>query len=163
MAIIAIMACGMVFVIVTGGIDLSVGFVPLSSPWLRPPSVFRVIDGHCSRFSRPWPRPGSELITSSSRDSLYGPGLLMGLFQGYIIARLRCRRSSSPGQALHLQVRHSPGDQASRSSSPRTTLQVHCYKAHPSRRRFHPCGARGRCAVRQGFLARSRKLNTELR
>jgi len=90
MAIIAIMACGMVFVIVTGGIDLSVGygagFVSVAAAALL---YYGVIDGPLQSLF-PSMEPGTvELVTMLVTVVLcMGLGLLMGLFQGYIIARL---------------------------------------------------------------------------
>jgi len=90
MAIIAIMACGMVFVIVTGGIDLSVGFgsgfVSVVAAALL---YYGVIDGPLQSLF-PAMEPGSvELITMFVTVILcLALGLLMGLFQGYVIARL---------------------------------------------------------------------------
>jgi len=90
MAIIAIMACGMVFVIVTGGIDLSVGygagFVSVVAAALL---YFGVIDGPIQSL---FPSMGSgavELLTMLITVVLCMVlGLLMGMFQGYVIARL---------------------------------------------------------------------------
>jgi D-xylose transport system permease protein len=90
MAIIAIMACGMVFVIVTGGIDLSVGFgcgfVSVVAAALL---YYGVIDGPLQSL---FPTMGSgtlELLTMAVTVLLcMALGLLMGLFQGYVIARL---------------------------------------------------------------------------
>jgi D-xylose transport system permease protein len=90
MAIIAIMACGMVFVIVTGGIDLSVGygagFVSVVGAALL---YYGVIDEPLQAMF-PSLSPGAvEIVTMAVTVVLcMGLGLLMGLFQGYIIARL---------------------------------------------------------------------------
>jgi D-xylose transport system permease protein len=90
MAIIAIMACGMVFVIVTGGIDLSVGFgsgfVSVVAAALL---YYGVIDGPLQSWF-PSMAPGTlELLTMLLTVALgLALGLLMGLFQGYVIARL---------------------------------------------------------------------------
>jgi D-xylose transport system permease protein len=90
MAIIAIMACGMVFVIVTGGIDLSVGFgagfvsvvaaALLYFGTIEKPlhAIFPLLVGH-----------GLEVITAIIVIILcMGVGLLIGLWQGFIIAFL---------------------------------------------------------------------------
>jgi D-xylose transport system permease protein len=90
MAIIAIMACGMVFVIVTGGIDLSVGygagFVSVVAAALL---YYGVIDGPLQSLFPSVESGKIELFTMLLTVILcMGLGLLMGLFQGYIIARL---------------------------------------------------------------------------
>lgn len=90
MAIIAIMACGMVFVIVTGGIDLSVGygagFVSVVGAALL---YFGVIDEPLQRAFPSLSAGSVELITMAVTVLLcMALGLLMGLFQGYIVARL---------------------------------------------------------------------------
>ncbi len=90
MAIIAIMACGMVFVIVTGGIDLSVGygsgFVSVVAAWL----LYR---GHADRWvSAIFPGAGGAAHDAIAAGLVVVLGLLLGLaigaFQGSIIARL---------------------------------------------------------------------------
>ncbi len=90
MAIIAIMACGMVFVIVTGGIDLSVGygagFVSVVAAALL---YFGVIDGPLQSLFPNMQTGSLEIVTMLVTVILcMGLGLLMGLFQGYVIARL---------------------------------------------------------------------------
>jgi D-xylose transport system permease protein len=90
MAIIAIMACGMVFVIVTGGIDLSVGygagFVSVVGAAIL---YYGVFDGPLRSLFPSMDTTGIELLTMVVTVLLcMGLGLLMGLFQGYIIARL---------------------------------------------------------------------------
>ena len=90
MAIIAIMACGMVFVIVTGGIDLSVGygagFVSVVGAAIL---YFGVIDEPLAAWFPSWSPEAVELVTMLVTVLLcMALGLLMGLFQGYIIARL---------------------------------------------------------------------------
>ena len=90
MAIIAIMACGMVFVIVTGGIDLSVGygagFVSVVAAALL---YYGVVDEPLASL---FPSVGTgsiELVTMLVVVVLCMIlGLLMGLFQGTVIARL---------------------------------------------------------------------------
>jgi D-xylose transport system permease protein len=90
MAIIAIMACGMVFVIVTGGIDLSVGFgsgfvsvvaaALLYFGTIETPlhAIFPQLAGH-----------GLEVVTAIVVIVLcMGVGLVIGLWQGMIIAYL---------------------------------------------------------------------------
>jgi len=90
MAIIAIMACGMVFVIVTGGIDLSVGFgAGFVSVVAAALLYFGVIDGPLQSLFPTLASARLELVTMLITVILcMGLGLLMGLFQGYIIARL---------------------------------------------------------------------------
>ncbi len=90
MAIIAIMACGMVFVIVTGGIDLSVGygagFVSVVGAALL---YYGVIDERLQALFPSMSAGGIEFLTMVVTVLLcMALGLLMGLFQGYIIARL---------------------------------------------------------------------------
>jgi D-xylose transport system permease protein len=90
MAIIAIMACGMVFVIVTGGIDLSVGygcgFVSVVAAALL---YHGIIDGPLQSLFPNMATGALELLTMLVTVILgLALGLLMGLFQGYVIARL---------------------------------------------------------------------------
>jgi len=90
MAIIAIMACGMVFVIVTGGIDLSVGFGAGFVSVVAAAILYHgVIDGPLQEHF-PSLQPGTvELLTMLITVGLCMVlGLLMGAFQGYVIARL---------------------------------------------------------------------------
>jgi D-xylose transport system permease protein len=90
MAIIAIMACGMVFVIVTGGIDLSVGygagFVSVVAAALL---YYGVVEGPI-QSAFPAMAPNTlELLTMLGTVLLCMLlGLAMGLFQGAIISRL---------------------------------------------------------------------------
>src|SRR5207253_3381000 len=90
MAIIAIMACGMVFVIVTGGIDLSVGFgAGFVSVVAAALLYFGVIDRPLQSLFPTLASARLELVTMLITVILcMGLGLLMGLFQGSIIARL---------------------------------------------------------------------------
>jgi D-xylose transport system permease protein len=90
MAIIAIMACGMVFVIVTGGIDLSVGFgAGFVSVVAAAILYYGVVDEPLqSMFPGLSPERTEILTTLVTVVLCMGLGLLMGLFQGYIIARL---------------------------------------------------------------------------
>lgn len=90
MAIIAIMATGMVFVIVTGGIDLSVGygagFVSVVAAWM-------LYSGHADRWVTallPTLSPGGHaLVTTIAVVALaLLLAVLMGAFQGFVIARL---------------------------------------------------------------------------
>jgi D-xylose transport system permease protein len=90
MAIIAIMACGMVFVIVTGGIDLSVGFGAGFVSVVAAAILYHGLVEDPLRALFPSMGAGAlEVLTSLVTVVLcMGLGLLMGLFQGYIIARL---------------------------------------------------------------------------
>ncbi len=90
MAIIAIMACGMVFVIVTGGIDLSVGFgAGFVSVVAAALLYYGVIDGPLQSLFPTLSTGALELVTMLVTVVLCMVlGLLMGLFQGFIIARL---------------------------------------------------------------------------
>jgi D-xylose transport system permease protein len=90
MAIIAIMACGMVFVIVTGGIDLSVGFgAGFVSVFAAAILYHGFVD---QKLLALFPTMGEgtlEVLTMIITVILsMALGVLMGLFQGYIIARL---------------------------------------------------------------------------
>jgi D-xylose transport system permease protein len=86
MAIIAIMACGMVFVIVTGGIDLSVGFgagfVSVVAAAILYHGVFD------EAVESLFPERAEFVIMLITVVLCLLLGLLMGLFQGAIIARL---------------------------------------------------------------------------
>ena len=90
MAIVGIMACGMVLVIVTGGIDLSVGygagFVSVVASALF---HYGVVDGLLSSM---FPRMGEVALEASAAIVVVILslllGLLMGAFHGYLIARL---------------------------------------------------------------------------
>jgi D-xylose transport system permease protein len=90
MAIIAIMACGMVFVIVTGGIDLSVGygsgFVSVVAAWL-------LYHGDADK----WIKAVLPSVSQHTHDVVTAGfviavglllGMLIGAFQGSIISRL---------------------------------------------------------------------------
>jgi len=90
MSLVGIMACGMVLVIVTGGIDLSVGygagFVSVVASALF---HYGVVDGWLSAL---FPRMGEgalEVLTAIAVVVLcLLVGLVMGAFQGYLIASL---------------------------------------------------------------------------
>ncbi len=90
MAIVGIMACGMVSVIVTGGIDLSVGygagFVSVVAAFLLHNGV---VDG---RLSALFPHMGDTALAVNTAVGVVLLclllGLAMGAFQGYLIARL---------------------------------------------------------------------------
>jgi D-xylose transport system permease protein len=89
-AIIAIMACGMVFVIVTGGIDLSVGygagFVSVVAAALL---YFNVISKPLAALFPHMPPGTLEVVTACITVLLcLLLGVLMGVFQGTIIAYL---------------------------------------------------------------------------
>jgi D-xylose transport system permease protein len=90
MAIIAIMACGMVFVIVTGGIDLSVGFgAGFVSVVAAALLYYGVIDGPLQSLFPSLSTGSVELLTMLVTVVLCMVlGLLMGMFQGFVIARL---------------------------------------------------------------------------
>jgi len=90
MAIIAIMSCGMVFVIVTGGIDLSVGygagFVSVVAAALL---YFNVISKPLEALFPNMPPGTVEVVTAVITVVLcILLGVLMGVFQGTIIAFL---------------------------------------------------------------------------
>ena len=90
MAIVGIMACGMVFVIVTGGIDLSVGyaagFVSVAAAALFHNGV---VDGWLSAL---FPKMGEVALEVNTAIGVVILclllGLAMGAFQGYLISRL---------------------------------------------------------------------------
>jgi len=90
MAIVGIMACGMVFVIVTGGIDLSVGygagFVSVIAAALLHNGV---VEGW---FSALFPKMGDEALEVLTAFGVLILslllGLVMGALQAYVIARL---------------------------------------------------------------------------
>ncbi|MGC3999485.1 MAG: hypothetical protein QM767_19420 [Anaeromyxobacter sp.] len=90
MAIIGIMACGMVFVIVTGGIDLSVGygagFVSVVTAALL---YHGVVDGWVLALM-PNASEGAQVVVVATVVTVIGValGVLLGVYQGYIIARL---------------------------------------------------------------------------
>jgi len=90
MAIIAIMACGMVFVIVTGGIDLSVGYGAGFVSVVGAAILYHgLIDEPLAALFPSWSPEAVEIVTMAVTVLLcMALGLLMGLFQGYIIARL---------------------------------------------------------------------------
>lgn len=90
MAIIGIMACGMVFVIVTGGIDLSVGygagFVSVACAWLLYHSYADFwVDHIFPKASIATHQAYAAVIVVVAGILL---GLAMGSFQGFIISRL---------------------------------------------------------------------------
>jgi D-xylose transport system permease protein len=90
MAIIAIMACGMVFVIVTGGIDLSVGFGCGFVSVVAAAILYHGVLEQPLQSLFPAMGPGTlefviMLVTVALCMCL---GVVMGLFQGYVIARL---------------------------------------------------------------------------
>ncbi len=90
MAIIAIMACGMVFVIVTGGIDLSVGFGAgfvsvVAAALLYYRTIEKPLHALFPSLSPGAVELGTAIITVLLCTVL---GLLIGLFQGSIIASL---------------------------------------------------------------------------
>jgi len=90
MAIIGIMACGMVFVIVTGGIDLSVGYGSGFVSVVVAALLYRgVVDDAISAVA-PSISPEALQIYTAVIVVLIGLllGALMGAFQGFIISRL---------------------------------------------------------------------------
>jgi len=90
MAIIAIMACGMVFVIVTGGIDLSVGFGAGFVSVVAAAILYHgLLDEPLTRmFPDMAPERAEFVVMLVTVFLCLCLGLLMGLFQGTIIARL---------------------------------------------------------------------------
>lgn len=89
MGIIAIMACGMVFVIVTGGIDLSVGygagFVSVIAAWLQ----YYVLDGLVLGLVPGIDPAARQILTAGITVVIcVGVGVLMGFAQGSVIAFL---------------------------------------------------------------------------
>ncbi len=90
MAIIAIMACGMVFVIVTGGIDLSVGYgCGFVSVVVAALLYQGVIDDLITKLA-PHISPEALQIYTTVIVVILGLllGAVMGAFQGFIISRL---------------------------------------------------------------------------
>jgi D-xylose transport system permease protein len=90
MAIIGIMACGMVFVIVTGGIDLSVGYGSGFVSVVVAALLYRgVVDDALTKVA---PNLSPELLQLITAAIVVLLGLLlgavMGAFQGIIISRL---------------------------------------------------------------------------
>ena len=90
MALIGIMACGMVFVIVTGGIDLSVGF---GSGFVSVFAAALLYNGVVDAwFDKLFPSMGAETHQVSTAVVVVILslilGILMGAFQGVIISRL---------------------------------------------------------------------------
>jgi D-xylose transport system permease protein len=90
MAIIAIMACGMVFVIVTGGIDLSVGFgAGFVSVFAAALLYHKIIEAPLHAMMPGLSPHVLEIVTAVLIVVLSMlAGLLIGLFQGAIIAYL---------------------------------------------------------------------------
>ena len=90
MAIIAIMACGMVFVIVTGGIDLSVGFgAGFVSVVAAALLYYGVIETPLKALFPAMDPSTIQVLTAVITVILcLILGVLMGLFQGVIIAHL---------------------------------------------------------------------------
>ena len=90
MAIIAIMACGMVFVIVTGGIDLSVGFGAGFVSVVAAALLYHgVIDRPLHALFPAMGTQAIEIVTAIIVVILsMGVGLIIGLWQGTIIAFL---------------------------------------------------------------------------
>jgi len=88
MAIIAIMACGMVFVIVTGGIDLSVGFgAGFVSVVAAALLYYRVLDGPLAAMGLSGPT--LEIVVALCVILIgIALGTLIGMLQGAIIAFL---------------------------------------------------------------------------
>ncbi|HET9597222.1 MAG TPA: hypothetical protein VFP65_16660 [Anaeromyxobacteraceae bacterium] len=90
MAIIGIMACGMVFVIVTGGIDLSVGYGSGFVSVVVAALLYKgVIDDALTSFA-PGMSPEAVQVWTTGVVVVLGLllGALMGAFQGFIISRL---------------------------------------------------------------------------
>ncbi len=90
MAIIAIMATGMVFVIVTGGIDLSVGygagFVSVVAAWM-------LYSGNADRWisgALPGLSPGGHALATTITVVVLALllAVVMGAFQGFVISRM---------------------------------------------------------------------------
>ncbi len=90
MAIIAIMACGMVFVIVTGGIDLSVGFgAGFVSVVAAALLYYGVVEDALLALFPSLGEGGLDILTTLVTVALcLVLGVLIGLFQGTIIAHL---------------------------------------------------------------------------
>ena len=90
MAIIGIMACGMVFVIVTGGIDLSVGFgAGFVSVIAAALLYYKVVEAPVAAIFPSLVGHSLEVVTAVIKVILsVGVGVLMGLWQGTIIAFL---------------------------------------------------------------------------
>lgn len=90
MAIIAIMACGMVFVIVTGGIDLSVGYgAGFVSVFAAALLYFKIVENPIHALFPLLSVQGLEIATAVVTVMLSMLlGVLIGVFQGSIIAFL---------------------------------------------------------------------------
>jgi D-xylose transport system permease protein len=90
MAIIAIMACGMVFVIVTGGIDLSVGYGCGFVSVVVAALLYRGVVDDALLAVAPGLSPEGLQICTAAVVVVLGLllGMLMGAFQGFIISRL---------------------------------------------------------------------------
>ncbi len=89
MGIIAIMACGMVFVIVTGGIDLSVGygagFVSVIAAYLQ----YYILDGFVVAII-PGIDPAARAVVTAAIAVILsiGVGVIIGFLQGAVVAYL---------------------------------------------------------------------------
>jgi D-xylose transport system permease protein len=90
MAIIAIMACGMVFIIVTGGIDLSVGYgAGFVSVFAAALLYFKIVETPLHALFPLLSTQGLEVMTACVTVLLSVLlGVLIGVFQGAIIAYL---------------------------------------------------------------------------
>lgn len=90
MAIIAIMACGMVFVIVTGGIDLSVGYgAGFVSVFAAALLYFKIVENPIHALFPLLSVQGLEIATAVVTVMLSMLlGVLIGVFQGSVIAFL---------------------------------------------------------------------------
>ncbi len=90
MAIIAIMACGMVFVIVTGGIDLSVGYgAGFVSVFAAALLYFKIVENPIHALFPLLSVQGLEIATAVVTVLLSMLlGVLIGVFQGSVIAFL---------------------------------------------------------------------------
>ncbi|HEX7625137.1 MAG TPA: hypothetical protein VF400_16285 [Anaeromyxobacteraceae bacterium] len=90
MAIIGIMACGMVFVIVTGGIDLSVGYGSGFVSVVVAALLYHGVVDDWIRALVPGISPELLQVNTAVVVVLLGLllGALMGAFQGFIISRL---------------------------------------------------------------------------
>jgi len=90
MAIIGIMACGMVFVIVTGGIDLSVGYGSGFVSVVVAALLYHGVVDAWIRALVPGISPETLQVSTAVVVVLLGLllGALMGAFQGFIISRL---------------------------------------------------------------------------
>jgi D-xylose transport system permease protein len=91
MAIIGIMACGMVFVIVTGGIDLSVGYGAGFVSVIAAGLLYAGISENIVKSILPGLSPDDVNMAAMILTVLisFTVGIVMGLFQGSIIAFLK--------------------------------------------------------------------------